>query len=63
MLVRVSRPLPVVARERYRKSAIPLVRYSPAKERRLTLITCGGPFDEKTGHYRDNAVITVAVRA
>ncbi|GAA0460512.1 hypothetical protein Ade02nite_14810 [Paractinoplanes deccanensis] len=54
-----ERTFRVVARERYRKSAIPLDKYfardGPA---RLTLITCGGPFDERTRHYRDNVVIT-----
>jgi hypothetical protein len=25
---------------------------------RLTLITCGGPFDQDTRHYRDNVVVT-----
>ncbi|NES14105.1 MULTISPECIES: class F sortase [Micromonospora] len=49
----------VVAREEYAKTKIPLDRYfardgSP----RLTLITCGGPFDAKTRHYRDNIVVT-----
>ncbi|MFG3601773.1 class F sortase [Micromonospora chersina] len=49
----------VVAREEYAKTRIPLERYfardgSP----RLTLITCGGPFDAKTRHYRDNIVVT-----
>lgn len=49
----------VVAREEYAKTRIPLDRYfardgSP----RLTLITCGGPFDPKTRHYRDNVVVT-----
>jgi hypothetical protein len=24
----------------------------------LTLITCGGPFDARTRHYRDNVVVT-----
>nr|WP_204342408.1 class F sortase [Micromonospora terminaliae] len=49
----------VVAREEYAKTRIPLDRYfardgSP----RLTLITCGGPFDARTRHYRDNIVVT-----
>ncbi|MEH1102705.1 class F sortase [Micromonospora sp. CPCC 205561] len=49
----------VVAREEYRKTKIPLDRYfardgSP----RLTLITCGGPFDAQTRRYRDNIVVT-----
>ncbi|GIJ53131.1 class F sortase [Virgisporangium aurantiacum] len=51
----------VVAREIYRKSAIPLDRYFARDGGlRLTLITCGGPFDRETGHYRDNVVITAA---
>ncbi|MGW4294140.1 class F sortase [Micromonospora chersina] len=54
-----ERPYRVVAREEYAKTRIPLDRYfardgSP----RLTLITCGGPFDVKTRHYRDNIVVT-----
>lgn len=49
----------VVAREEYRKSAIPLAKYfATTGSVRLTLITCGGPFDEKTNHYRDNVVVT-----
>ncbi|MEU4690702.1 class F sortase [Actinoplanes sp. NPDC023714] len=54
-----TRSFEVVARERYRKTAIPLERYFARDgEVRLTLITCGGPFDEKTRHYRDNVVVT-----
>ncbi|MFC7547514.1 class F sortase [Plantactinospora sp. GCM10030261] len=54
-----ERAYQVVAREEYAKTKIPLDRYfardgSP----RLTLITCGGPFDSKTRHYRDNIVVT-----
>jgi hypothetical protein len=53
----------VVARETYDKSAIPLDRYfardgSP----RLTLITCGGPFDRTTRSYRDNVVVTAVAQ-
>jgi sortase (surface protein transpeptidase) len=48
-----------VARERYPKTRIPLDRYfSRDGAPRLTLITCGGPFDARTGHYRDNVVVT-----
>jgi sortase family protein len=51
----------VAAREIYRKTAIPLDRYFARDGApRLTLITCGGPFDRATGHYRDNVVITAA---
>ncbi|MFI9642106.1 class F sortase [Micromonospora sp. NPDC051925] len=51
----------VVAREEYAKTKIPLDRYFARDGRpRLTLITCGGPFDPKTRHYRDNIVVTAA---
>jgi hypothetical protein len=51
----------VAAREIYRKTAIPLDRYFARDGApRLTLITCGGPFDPATRHYRDNVVITAA---
>ncbi|MFE9182989.1 class F sortase [Micromonospora harpali] len=54
-----TREYRVVAREEYAKTKIPLDRYfardgSP----RLTLITCGGPFDPQTRRYRDNIVVT-----
>jgi sortase (surface protein transpeptidase) len=54
-----DRAFEVVARERYRKTRIPLDRYFARDGApRLTLITCGGPFDAKTRHYRDNIVVT-----
>ncbi len=54
-----SREFEVVARERYEKTKIPLDKYFVRDgELRLTLITCGGPFDAATGHYRDNVVVT-----
>ncbi|GIF64002.1 class F sortase [Asanoa ishikariensis] len=58
-----SRAFRVTARERYRKTAIPLRKYF-AREGpvRLTLITCGGPFDTRTRHYRDNVVVTAVPR-
>jgi hypothetical protein len=53
----------VVGREEYQKTQIPLDRYFARDGApRLTLITCGGPFDEAARHYRDNIVVT-AVRA
>ncbi|MBL7253523.1 class F sortase [Paractinoplanes lichenicola] len=59
-----ERAFEVVARERYRKTAIPLEKYFARDGAvRLTLITCGGPFDTKTGHYRDNVVITATARS
>ncbi|MGA5300483.1 class F sortase [Nucisporomicrobium flavum] len=53
----------VVARERYAKTAIPLQRYFARDGApRLTLITCGGAFDQETRHYRDNVVVTAVPR-
>lgn len=43
------------------KAALPLNVYSVTGRERLTLVTCGGPFDRTIGHYRDNVVVT-AVR-
>ncbi len=55
----VTRNYRVVAREEYRKTKIPLDRYFARDGKpRLTLITCGGPFDRAAGHYRDNIVVT-----
>jgi hypothetical protein len=49
----------VVGREEYPKSTIDLDRYfATTGAPRLTLITCGGPFNRTTGHYRDNVVVT-----
>jgi hypothetical protein len=49
----------VVGREVYAKTRIPLAKYFARDGAlRLTLITCGGPFDKATGHYRDNIVVT-----
>ena len=42
----------------YRKSALPTSVYSRAGPARLVLVTCGGPFDAATGHYRDNIVVS-----
>ncbi|WBB47230.1 class F sortase [Verrucosispora sp. WMMA2044] len=51
----------VVAREEYDKTKIPLERYFARDGRpRLTLITCGGPFDAEARRYRDNIVVTAS---
>ena len=44
--------------ERYAKSRFPTVAvYGDANHRsELRLITCGGNFDSRTGHYLDNVV-------
>ncbi|WP_341719434.1 class F sortase [Micromonospora sp. FIMYZ51] len=55
----VERTYRVVAREEYDKTKIPLERYFARDGRpRLTLITCGGPFDAEARRYRDNIVVT-----
>jgi Sortase domain len=59
-----ARAFEVVARERYRKTAIPLDKYFARDGAvRLTLITCGGPFDAESRHYRDNVVVTAIPRS
>jgi hypothetical protein len=53
------REFTVVSREQYEKTKIPLEKYFVRDgQLRLTLITCGGPFDRRTRHYRDNIVVT-----
>ena len=42
----------------YPKNALPISVYSRRGQARLVLVTCGGPFDSATGHYRDNIVVT-----
>jgi hypothetical protein len=42
----------------YAKAALPTSVYSRLGPARLVLVTCGGPFDARTGHYRDNVVVT-----
>jgi hypothetical protein len=55
----VTRTFTVIAREVYRKRDVPLDRYFARDgAMRLTLITCGGPFDERARSYRDNVVVT-----
>jgi Sortase domain len=44
---------------RYPKDAFPTDRvYGPTPGPELRLITCGGDFDRRAGHYRDNVVVT-----
>jgi hypothetical protein len=45
----------------HHKDALPPSIFSSKGAPRLVLVTCGGPFDDTTGHYRDNIVVT-AVR-
>jgi sortase (surface protein transpeptidase) len=49
--------------DRYTKAGFPTdVVYRPSARAELRLVTCGGRFDPRTGHYEDNVVVT-AVRA
>jgi len=49
----------VVAREHFDKRAVPLTAlFAVTGAPRLTLITCGGPFDQQTLSYTDNVVVT-----
>jgi hypothetical protein len=41
-----------------RKAELPLNVWSQTGPARLVLVTCGGPFDQSLGHYRDNIVVT-----
>jgi hypothetical protein len=48
----------VVSVRSYPKSALPTSIYSSTGAPRLVLVTCGGPFDAASGHYRDNILVT-----
>jgi Sortase domain len=48
----------VVSVRNYPKSALPTSVYSRTGQARLVLVTCGGPFIQAAGHYRDNVVLT-----
>jgi hypothetical protein len=45
---------------RMRKEALPSSIYTRTGAPKLVLVTCGGPFDSRSGHYRDNIVVTAA---
>lgn len=48
----------VHAVRQYRKDSFPTVQvYGNTDHAALRLITCGGSFDQQTGHYRDNVVV------
>jgi sortase (surface protein transpeptidase) len=49
----------VASREQFPKSRVPLQSlFATTGAPRLTLITCGGSFDETIRSYRDNLVVT-----
>jgi sortase (surface protein transpeptidase) len=48
----------IVSRELIAKETIPLdTLFSRSGSARLVILTCGGPFDVATRHYRDNVVV------
>jgi sortase (surface protein transpeptidase) len=47
----------VVSVRDYLKRDLPTSVYSLRGRPRLVLVTCGGPFIESQGHYRDNVVL------
>ncbi len=48
----------VTSMREMRKGALPASIFTRTGPRRLVLVTCGGPFDEQAGQYRDNIVVT-----
>jgi hypothetical protein len=44
----------------YEKADLPTSVWSRHGAARLVLVTCGGRFDKKTGHYLDNVVVTAS---
>ena len=50
--------------EWHAKTRFPTHRvYLPTLRPTLRLVTCGGPFDEASGHYRDNLVVFATLEA
>ena len=45
------------------KEDLPTTIWSQEGKNKLVVVTCGGPFDQATGHYRDSTVVVTAVRA
>ncbi|MFI6600514.1 class F sortase [Nonomuraea sp. NPDC050536] len=52
-----SRTYRIVARRHYRKDRLPAQVFAQTGPPCLVLITCTGPFDRATRHYRDNLVV------
>jgi hypothetical protein len=57
-----SRSYRITSMTRVRKAALPASIYSRSGPRRLVLVTCGGPFDTRNGHYRDNIIVSAVPR-
>jgi uncharacterized repeat protein (TIGR01451 family) len=39
------------------KASLPRALFKTTGKPRLALVTCGGPYDASTGHYRDNVIV------
>jgi sortase (surface protein transpeptidase) len=52
-----TRSFVVRARREYAKNDLPRDVFARSGASRLVLVTCGGPYDASTGHYRDNIVV------
>jgi LPXTG-site transpeptidase (sortase) family protein len=57
-----TRSYRVTSVRRVRKAALPTSIFTRTGERRLVLVTCGGPFDSKIKRYRDNVIVTAVPR-
>jgi hypothetical protein len=55
---RATRTYRVVSVRAYPKESLPTDVFSRRGPARLVLVTCGGPFDRRSGRYRDNVVVT-----
>jgi sortase (surface protein transpeptidase) len=52
----------VSGRQQVAKSRFPTdLVYGPTLEPSLRLVTCGGTFDSRTGHYRDNIIVSAVL--
>jgi len=52
------RPYRVTGVRRMLKASLPAGIFTQRGNPKLVLVTCGGPFNSRTGHYRDNVVVT-----
>jgi hypothetical protein len=55
-----SHPYSVMSRTSYPKAALPADVFRVDGPPQLALVTCGGAFDERTGHYAENVVVLAA---
>ena len=53
-----SRRYRVTSVKRVTKTKLPASIYTRSGSPKLVLVTCGGPFDSRSGHYRDNIIVT-----